>query len=144
MQTSSIKVSLTGRVYLNLPNKNYKSRRCLGQIIEDAFHCQRNPEHHLFRQFGGSYGFNYELLRDGSFVFVVVHLAFGGELVTTRQHLLKIGQFLNFQRNKLEKQIFCPVNEINLDEIEVEERKSTPAAQKAEQLPLFNVVEVGA
>src|SRR5208283_5263952 len=103
MYKQSIVVSPSGNVFLTLPGKEYKSHRCLGQIIGDKFHCERNPGRHLFRQFGGSYGFNYELMRDGSFVFVVVHLAFCGELVTTRQHLLKIGQFWNFKKNKLEK-----------------------------------------
>jgi hypothetical protein len=122
MQSSQISVSPIGKIFLTLPGKSYKAHRCLGQIIGNEFHCERNPERHLFQQFGGSYGFNFELMRDGTFKFVIVQLPFGGQLITTRLHILENGRFLNFKRNQLERQIFLPVIEFGLEKAQKSER----------------------
>lgn len=137
MNKQNITVLSSGQVYLTLPDKQYKGRRCVGEIKKDTFHCERNPERHLFRQFGGSYGFNYELMRDGSFKFVIVHLPFGEQLLTTRQHILNKGKMLNFQRNQLEKQIFLPISEFGIDKAKGSEMETFRQRQVQQQPSLF-------
>jgi len=136
-----IAVTSTGRVFLTLPGKDYKPRREIGSLSEDGqtFHCERNPERHLFHQFN-AYGFNHELMRDGRFVWVVVHLPFSSQLVTSRNHILAKGMFLNFQKNKLERQIFLPVSEFGIEKARQSEKQLTLERSQQMQCNLFGEV----
>ena len=140
MQLPNLTVSQEGRVFLTLPNKKYKAHRCLGQISGNEFHCERNPERHLFQQFGGSYGFNFELMRDGTFKLVIVQLPFSGQLITTRLHILEKGMFLNFKSNQLERQIFLPVSEFGLEKAQKSEHPIIKHALAIHQPSLFEGV----
>ena len=82
METSNIHITPSPEVRLSLPNQKPRN---IGWLSEDGltFHTQRNPEKHFHHQ-TESIGFNYELLRDGSFHWIVVHLPYGKELITTR------------------------------------------------------------
>jgi hypothetical protein len=113
MREERISVTPTGEVKLQLPGKQYKSVRNIGWITNNEFHCERN-ENCIMRAFGGSVGFNYELMRKGTFERVVVHLPFK-TLVTSRQTVLKFGKFLHFKKNQLEKQIFLPLSDFGKD-----------------------------
>ena len=136
-----ITVSANGRVFLALPGKDYKPRREIGFLSKDGqtFHCERNPERHLFRQFN-AYGFNYELMKDGRFIWIVVHLPFGTQLVTSRNHLLEKGMFLNFQKNKLERQIFLPVTGFDVEKARQSEKHLTVERSRQMQCNLFGEV----
>lgn len=140
MQNSQISVSSSGKVYLNLPNKEYKSRRHIGDVIENTLHVKRDPTKHFFHRFNG-YGFCYELMRDGSFERVVVHLPFGQSLVTTRKHILLKGKILNFQKNKLEKQIYLSLDDHGLDKARESEMNRIPAKPVDQQLSIFGSVQ---
>jgi hypothetical protein len=103
-------IIIGGKVYLILnEGKSYKRKRLIGYIEGDTFHCFRNPDRHLFRQMN-AYGFCYELMRDGSFINVIVHLPFGDTLVTTRERILRRGQILNYRSHLLEMQILLRVD----------------------------------
>lgn len=119
-----------GRVMLTLAGKDYKARRHIGDIVGDTLHVQRDPAKHFFRQFNG-YGFSYELMRDGSFERVIVHLPFGETLETTRTHILAKGRMLNFARNKLERQIFLSLDEFGLDRARETAQEIQPFGERA-------------
>ena len=140
MQNSQISVSPSGKVFLNLPNKEYKSCRHIGDILENTLHVRRDPSKHFFNLFGG-YGFCYQLMRDGSFERVVVHLPFGQTLVTTRKHILLKGKILNFQKNKLEKQIYLSLDDYGLDKARESEMNRIPIKLADQQLLIFGSVQ---
>ncbi|MBA4312672.1 MAG: hypothetical protein C0417_08580 [Chlorobiaceae bacterium] len=133
-------VTRSGKVLLTLPNKEYKSRRHIGDVIENTLHVKRDPTRHFFNRFNG-YGFCYELMRDGSFERVVVHLPFGKTLVTTRKHILAKGKILNFQKNKLEKQIYLSLDDYGLDKARESEMNSIPTKLIDPQLSIFGGIQ---
>ena len=102
-----------GKIFQTLPGKNYKPRRLIGELRSDELHVDRDPEKHFMRAVQG-YGFSYDLIKRTDFKILVVHLPYD-TLYTTKKYLLKHGRFLNFQKNKLEKQIFLPVCEFGLE-----------------------------
>ncbi len=121
MDTSNIQVTRSGEIRLTLPNRKPRN---IGWFDDsgDAFHCQRNPAKHLHYK-SESYGFNYELLRDGIFVWVVVHLPFNELLVTSRNHILEKGSFLHFASQGFERQIFLPLTEFGIDKARETEKQ---------------------
>ncbi|MBX2992124.1 MAG: hypothetical protein KF749_13290 [Bacteroidetes bacterium] len=108
MREERISVTPSGEVQLHLPGKQYKPVRNIGWISNNEFHCERG-ENCIMRAFGGSIGFNYDLMKRGTFERVVVHLTYRA-LVTTRESVLKHGKFLHFKKNQLERQIFLPLS----------------------------------
>lgn len=116
METSNIRVTQSGDIRLYLPNQK---PRTIGWLSDDGktFHTQRNPAKHCHHD-SNSYGFNYELLRDGNFSRVVVHLPFGEQLETTRQHILEKGFFLYFKEQGFEKQRFLSLSEFGKEKAE--------------------------
>lgn len=97
-----------GKVFLLLSPELYRGKRMLGRIVEDTFHCERDPERHLMRTIN-SYGFNYHLMRLPLFEKVIVHQVGGEDLFTTRQHILERGSILHFKKPGFELQIFLPL-----------------------------------
>lgn len=93
------------KVFLFLPFK--KQPRKIGWLTNEGevFNCWRNPQKH-FHHLSNSVGFNYEVMRNGSFSIVLVRLTTGAILKTTRQNILAKGHFLEFKSKGFEKQIF--------------------------------------
>jgi len=108
----NVTVSDDGTVHLYLPGKEYKSRRVIGKIVGDVFHCERQ-EKDVFRALN-AIGFNYELIRYFEFDKVIVHMSGTESLVTTRRHILRVGEVRYFKRNDLEPQIFLPLDDFGL------------------------------
>lgn len=113
MLSDNIHIGSDGTVHLVLPDKKYKGHRILGRIQGNTFRCQRIPEKHIYRKIKG-YGFNYDLMKYGTFKFVVVDIPFSEPLVTTRIHILQKGKLLGFIKNNLELQIFLPIPEFGI------------------------------
>lgn len=109
MEETRISVTPSGEVKLQLPGKQYKPVRKIGWISNNEFHCERG-ENCIMRAFGGAIGFNYDLMKRGTFERVFVHLPYR-TLVTTRQTVLKHGKLLYFKKNQLERQIFLSLKE---------------------------------
>jgi len=134
----NVTVSDDGTVHLYLPGKEYKSRRVIGKIVADVFHCERQ-EKDVFRALNGI-GFNYELIRHFEFEKVVVRLSGTKTLVTTRRHILRVGEIRYFKRNDLERQIFLPLSEFGLEKAqaaeELERRKRGQEEAKSIQMNL--------
>ena len=132
METSNIRVAQSGEIRLTLPNQKPRN---IGWFSDsgDTFHCQRNPAKHLHYK-SESYGFNYELLRDGMFVWVFVHLPFNELLITSRNHILEKGSFLHFKNEGFERQIFLPLTEFGIDRArETEKGLRERVAENAQQ-----------
>ena len=132
METTQLRVTDSGEIRLTLPNQKPRN---IGWFSDsgDTFHCQRNPAKHLHYK-SESYGFNYELLRDGNFVWVYVHLRFNELLVTSRNHILEKGSFLHFANKGFERQIFLPLTEFGIDKArETEKQLKERQAENAQQ-----------
>ncbi|MDD8018603.1 MAG: hypothetical protein PHP42_09540 [Bacteroidota bacterium] len=138
METSNIRVTQSGEIFLYLPNQKPKK---IGWFNEngDTFHTQRNPAKHFHRN-SNSYGFNYELLRDGNFSRVVVHLPFGEHLETSREHILENGFFLYFKEQGFEKQRFLALSEFGKEKSEEREKRLREREAKDNQQTLFSQV----
>ncbi len=138
METTNIRVSQSGEIFLVLPNQ--KPRR-IGWLNEngDTFHTQRNPVKHFHRS-SKSYGFNYELLRDGNFSRVIVHLPFGEQLETTRTQIMEKGFFLYFKEQGFEKQRFLSLSEFGKEQAEQTEKRLKQQQAKDNQQNLFSEV----
>jgi hypothetical protein len=138
METTNIRVTQSGEIRLALPNQKPRN---IGWFSEngDTFHCQRNPAKHLHYK-SESYGFNFELLKDGSFVWVYIHLPFGGLLITSRNHILKNGSFLHFNKVGFEKQIFLSLSEFGIDRARETEKQLVKQNVKTTQQTLFGEV----
>ena len=106
-----------GKIYLHLPNKNYKSRRMIGEIKNDILHVSRDPDRHFFYRYQG-YGFSY-LLSRVPFKILCLHLN-TRKLFITKRKALAVGRFLNFQKRRLERQLFVSPNEFYTSRAEAE------------------------
>ena len=130
-----ISVSHVGKVFLMLPGKEYKEKRCLGYIDRDCFHCLRNPHQHIYGT-QRALGFNWELMRDGKFDFAVIHTPFGRDvLIASRSKIIRDGKFLEFANNKLEKQIFLPLSEFKINQfpsLVLDDNRKRPAKTQME------------
>lgn len=138
METSNIYITPSREVRLSLPNQKPRN---IGWLSEDGqtFHTQRNPAKHYYRN-SDSYGFNYELLRDGSFFFVNVHLPFGEVLQTTRNHILNKGFFLFFKQQGYEKQKHLALTQFGKEKAEQTEKELMQKQAKKSQQNLFSEV----
>lgn len=98
------------KVFLSLPHKTKPV--CIGWLSNsgDVFNCNKNPKKH-FHRLTGSYGFNYEAMRDGKFSLVLVRLTTGHILKTSRNNILTKGQFLEFKKKQFEKQLFLRLSD---------------------------------
>ncbi len=122
---SQITIADSGNVYWESDTR----KRCIGKLVGDTFHCERIPERHLHRK-SQAYGFNYELMRGGSFKYVAVHLPFGETILTRREYILRRGFFLKFEG--FEKQIFLKLADFGLDKArEPEPMMNPPLSQLA-------------
>ena len=141
MTCSQLQVTSSGEIRLTLPNQKPRN---IGWFSDsgDTFHCQRNPAKHLHYK-SESYGFNYELLRDGMFVWVFVHLPFNELLVTSRSHILQRGSFLHFKNEGFERQIFLPLTEFGIDKARETEKGLKDREVKSAQQNLFPMEQVG-
>jgi hypothetical protein len=102
-----------GRVFLRL---NGTSRsRCLGVISGETFYTQRKTEAHLMRTLE-DIGFNWHLIKRGTFNKVVVEISDGRILRTTREHILQCGSTKFFKNQGFELQIFLPINQFVMPE----------------------------
>lgn len=121
MEASNLWVTPSGEIRLQLPNQKPRN---IGWFSDsgDTFHCQRNPAKHLHYK-SQSYGFNFELLRDGNFFWVIIHLPFNELLVTSRVHILEKGSFLHFADKGFERQIFLPLTEFGIDKARETEKR---------------------
>jgi len=135
METKNLGVTSSGEIRLTLPNQKPRN---IGWFSDsgDAFHCQRNPAKHLHYK-SGSYGFNHELLRDGKFVWVFVHLPFNELLVTSRNHILEKGSFLHFKSCGFERQIFLSLAEFGIDKARETEKRLKERETGSAQQNLF-------
>ena len=115
METITIKNN--GRVYLTLPNKEYKATRQIGYIRERTFHTFRKPENQFFRKLN-AIGLNYKLLNQGGSYFDKISIEYGFEILeTTREYYLEHGEFLHFSKNKLDKQLFLNLELFGMDKV---------------------------
>ena len=135
METTQLRVTDFGEIRLTLPNQKPRN---IGWLNDsgDSFHSQRNPAKHLHYK-SDSYGFNYELLRDGNFVWVIIHLPFNKLLVTSRNHILEKGSFLHFANKGFEKQIFLPLTEFGIDKARETEKRLKERDVRSAQQNLF-------
>ncbi len=135
METTQLRVTNSGEIRLSLPNQKPRN---IGWFNNsgDTLHLQRNPAKHLHYK-SESYGFNHELLRDGNFTWVFVHLPFNGLLVTTRNHILEKGSFLHFKHKGFEKQIFLPLTEFGIDKARETEKQLKEQEARNTQQNLF-------
>jgi hypothetical protein len=122
----------TGRIYLNLPNSAYKSRRCIGQIAGDELRCFRDCNKHYFRALR-AYGFAYDLLSRAKYRVLVLSIHDGlehtGTIYISRNKALQRLQILNFKKNGLEKQAFVRLNEFYSSREEALEWDATNAVK---------------
>ena len=141
MTCSQLQVTYSGEIRLTLPNQKPRN---IGWFSDsgDTFHCQRNPAKHLHYK-SESYGFNYELLRDGMFVWVFVHLPFNELLVTSRNYILQRGSFLHFKNEGFERQIFLPLTEFGIDKARETEKVLKEREVRNAQQNLFPLGQVG-
>lgn len=135
---NNLTIQSRGQIFLRLPGKSYKSQRRIGWLAGDTLFVERDPRTHLFRAGGGSYGFCFELVSRTAYKILCVNLPFSQRLVTTKNYLLAHGSFLNFQRKRLEKQIFLKVSEFGLEKaLRWEEEQATVQAKQIMQGSLF-------
>jgi hypothetical protein len=97
------------KVYLNLPEKEYKPVREIGYLKGRTFHTSRDPNH-IFRKLN-AIALNYELLTEGEAYFDYIEIQFGEEVLrVSRDEYLRNGIILHFKKNQLDQQCF-----LNLD-----------------------------
>lgn len=132
MEALNVRVNTSGEIRLMLPNQKPRN---IGWFSDsgDTFHCQRNPAKHL-HNITESFGFNHELLRDGSFKWIVVHLPFGQQLITSRTHVLQKGFFQHYKQQHFERQLFLHLADFGIDRArETEKRLKERQAQNGQQ-----------
>jgi len=113
----TIKIEKNGKVFLNLPDKKFKSKRMIGYIRNRTF-CTQRKENHLFREFN-AFGLNYKLLNEGGNYFDLIRIEYDfGILETSRKYYLAKGKFKHYQQNHLEKQIFLPLELYGMDKVD--------------------------
>lgn len=122
----TITIDNNDRVYLNLPDAAYKSKRQIGYLKERTFHTFRNPDKHTYKK-TNSLGLNYKLLSQCGEYFDFIQIEYGLNTIleTSREYFLKYGEFLHFKNNGLEKQIFLRLELFGMDKV-LEDKKSKP------------------
>lgn len=93
------------KVYLNLPEKDYKPIREIGYLKGRTFHTSRDPNH-IFRKLN-ALALNYELLSEGGSYFDQIEIQFGAAVLrVSRADYLKNGVIMHFKNNHLDLQCF--------------------------------------
>lgn len=110
MNNQKEKIFIKGKkVYLHLPNKDYKATREIGYIENRIFHTSRKPTH-VFRKLN-ALAVSYKLLSEGGIYFDKIEIQFGFDILTvSREDFLKNGVVLNFKKNNLELQCFLSLD----------------------------------
>ncbi len=105
-----------GRIWLELPGKTYKPRRCIGRIIGDTLHVYRNLTNKKFKAMEGL-GFCYRLIKDYddfSYGRIAIHIEPTGQvLLTTPGYIIEHGRILRFKRNDLEMQVLISLEALS-------------------------------
>ena len=132
-----ITLSPSGKVTLHLPT----GIRYIGTIERDCFRCWRDTSKNLFRA-TDSIGFNFELLRDGTFTRIEVTLSDGRILRTRRRFALAHSSFLHFKKKQFERQVFLKISDFGDTRAEQWERLQDEQLQREakhqhSQLSLF-------
>lgn len=100
-------------VYLFLPAKKYKRLRKIGELNTEKktfYSVPRNSKKHLMRC-NNSLGICYKLILDYSKSIRYICIPYDeSRLWVTKKRLKKLGTFLHFQKNDLEKQIFLRID----------------------------------
>lgn len=145
MQTSTIRITSTGRVMLQLNPRD--NAREIGWFADGrkTFHCERIPQKHFFGN-PISLGFNYQLFYEFFIELVVVHLPDGKELRTTPLHIREKGKIREWKKKGFEKQYIFPLSEFGMDKArETEKRFGEIINEKLiaslQQEEIFNEVE---
>lgn len=104
------KIFIKGKkVFLHLPEKDYKATREIGYIENRIFYTSRKPEH-VFRKLN-ALALSYKLLKEGAYYFDTIEIQFGFEILkVSREDFLKNGVVLNFKKNNLELQCFLSLD----------------------------------
>lgn len=132
-----IYINNNGIVFLHLVD----SKRNIGTISADGTTYTKTiiPTLHIHRK-TKSVGFNYELLRDGNFSWVIVKADGYQNLVTSRRYILQHGFFLYFKHEGFEKQIFLPIDEFGLNIAREFEKQLNKKTSIEQQMVLFGEV----
>ncbi len=119
MIKEKIKVRVSGTdsdvllIYLYLPSKSYKRLRKIGEINtakKTFYSVPKKSTKHLMRC-NNSLGICYKLIEDYSNFIRYICIPYDEKrLWITKKSLRKLGTFLHFQKNNLEKQIFLRVD----------------------------------
>lgn len=108
----TIKVETNGRVFLKLPEKEYKPTRQIGRIEFEnrKFKTYRDPKNQFFKKLG-AIGVNFKLLKQGESYFDTIEIEYGLDTLTvSREVFLEKGKILHFKNNNLDKQIFLSLD----------------------------------
>ena len=110
--TLRITFSKSGTIFLHLVN----GRRNIGTLTADGQTYTKTiiPSLHIHRK-SNSIGFNYQLLKQSSFKWIVVKAEGYENLVTSRKYILQFGKYLYFKNEGFEKQIFLPLSDFGID-----------------------------
>jgi len=103
-----------GFIFLHLVN----GKRNIGNISADGQTYTKTivPNLHIHRK-SNSIGFNYQLLKQSSFHWVVVKAEGYENLVTSRKYILENGSFLHFQNEGFEKQLFLRISDFGIGKV---------------------------
>jgi hypothetical protein len=106
--TSNIQI-IESKLFLD-SNSN-KKPVCIGWLsLYKTYHCKRNPTKNFHKE-NNSYSFNFELMRDGFFTNIIVHLPSNETIRTTRKHILKQGFLYEDEKKDCEQKIYLPLKE---------------------------------
>jgi len=99
------------KVFLKLPPEPYP--RNIGEIYGGVYHKYISPRKHTHNK-SESIGFNYRLIKDGSFRYVCCHIG-AKEFWTYREFILAHGHFQHYKRKGYERQIFLNYNQFGIE-----------------------------
>ncbi len=135
MESSHLRVTHSGEIRLTLPNQKPRN---IGWFSDsgEIFHTQRNPAKHL-HNLSKSFGFNHELLRDGHFKWIVVHLPLGEQLITSRNHVLTTGFFQHYKKQYFERQMFLHLADFGMERAQETEKQLKEREARNAQQNLF-------
>lgn len=102
----------SGTIFLHLVN----GRRNIGTLSADGQTYTKTivPSLHIHHK-SDSIGFNYQLLKQSNFKWIVVNAEGYETLLTSRKYILEHGFFLHFQKDGFEKQLFLRLSDFGID-----------------------------
>lgn len=96
--------------------KSFRFIGLLDKSGERTFITLRNAEQRFFKT--DSLGINYHLLAHPEIKFKWILIDYcGKKLISTRQYFLKKGKMYEFSSKGFEKQLFVPIAELNLEQV---------------------------